>query len=101
MRIVRFEDINQQTERIYKPGYKLSEITKKVKIKDIKLKLAENFEKSRSFGQNIGVDFQNVEAKKSSSAAKHIANMIGEFMKPTYTAAPDDELLKRKKRKFR
>ena len=45
MRIVRFEDIKQQTERIYKPGYTLSEITNKIKIKDIKLKLAENFDK--------------------------------------------------------
>lgn len=101
MRIVRFEDINLQTERIYKPGYKLSEITNKLKIKDIKLKLEENFEKSRSFVQNTGRDFQNDESKKSPSAIKQIENMIGEFMKPTYTAAPDDELLKKKKRKFR
>jgi len=101
IRIVRFEDINHQTERIYKPGYKLSEITNKLKIKDIKLKLEENFEKSRSFGQNTGRDFQNDESKKSPSAIKQIENMIGEFMKPTYTAAPDDELIKKKKRKFR
>ena len=36
MRIVRYEDINHQTERQYKPGYKLSEITNKLKIADIK-----------------------------------------------------------------
>ncbi len=101
MRIVRFEDINHQTERIYKPGYKLSEITNKLKMKDIKLKLEENFEKARSFGQNTGRDFQNDESKKLPSAIKQIENMIGEFMEPTYTAAPDDELLKKKKRKFR
>lgn len=101
MRIVKFEDINHQTERIYKPGYKLSEITNKLKIKDIKLKLAENFEKSRSFSPNADGDFQNVESKKSPSALKQIENMIEEFMKPTYTAAPDDELLKKKKRKLR
>ena len=35
MRIVKFEDINHQTEREYKPGYKLSEITNTLKIKDI------------------------------------------------------------------
>lgn len=103
MRIVRFEDINQQTERIYKPGYKLSEITNKIKIKDIKLKLEENFEKARSFSptSTLTSQFQNVESKKSPSALKQIENTIEEFMKPTYTAAPDDELLKRKKRKFR
>ena len=101
MRIVRFEDINHQTERQYKPGYTLSEITNKLKIKDIKLKLAENFEKSRSFSPNTNGDFQNDESKKSPSAIKQIENMIGEFMKPTYTAAPDDELIKKKKRKFR
>lgn len=101
MRIVRFEDINHQTERIYKPGYKLSEITNKLKIKDIKLKLAENFEKSRSFSQNTDGNFQNVESKKSPSALKHIENLVEDFMKPTYTAEPDDELLKKKKRKFR
>ncbi len=101
MRIVRFEDINHQTERQYKPGYRLSQITNKLKIKDIKLKLAENFEKSRSFSQKTEGDFQNVEIRKSPSALKQIENMIGEFMKPTYTTAPDDELLKKKKRKFR
>ncbi len=101
MRIVRFEDINHQTERIYKPGYKLSEITNKVKIKDIKLKLEENFDKSRNFSPTANVESSNNESKKSPSAAKHIANMIEEFMKPTYTAAPDDELIKKKKRKFR
>lgn len=103
MRIVRFEDINHQTERIYKPGYKLSEITNKIKIKDIKLKLEENFEKARSFSptSTSTSQFQNVESKKSPSALKQIENMIGEFMKPTYTVAPDDELLRKKKRKFR
>ncbi len=103
MRIVRFEDINHQTERQYKPGYTLSEITNKLKIKDIKLKLAENFEKARSFSptSTSTSQFQNVESKKSPSALKQIENTIEEFMKPTYTAAPDDELLKKKKRKFR
>lgn len=101
MRIVRFEDINHQTERQYKPGYTLSEITNKLKIKDIKLKLAENFEKSRNFSQNTDGDFQNVELKKPPSALKQIENLVEDFMKPIYTTAPDDELLKRKKRKFR
>ena len=32
--------------------------------------------------------------------SKEIGKTVDEFLKPTYTA-PDDELLKRKKRKFR
>ena len=49
MRIVKFEDINHQTEREYKPGYKLSEITNTLKIKDIKQKLQENNERTIVF----------------------------------------------------
>ncbi len=101
IRIVRFEDINHQTERQYKPGYKLSEITNKLKIKDVKQKLAENYEKSRIFSPTATNEFTNTESKKSPSAAKHIENLIEDFIKSTYTAAPDDELLKKKKRKFR
>ena len=101
MRIVRYEDINHQTERQYKPGYKLSEITNKLKIKDVKQKLAENYEKSRIFSPTATNEFTNTESKKSPSAAKHIENLIEDFIKSTYTAAPDDELLKKKKRKFR
>lgn len=36
MRIVMEKDINHQTERIYKTGYKLSEITNQLKISEIK-----------------------------------------------------------------
>ena len=46
MRIVRYEDINHQTERQYKPGYKLSEITNKLKIADIKTILDSNNQES-------------------------------------------------------
>jgi hypothetical protein len=45
MRIVMEKDKNPNTERIYKAGYKLSEITNKLKIKDIKAILNENKEK--------------------------------------------------------
>ena len=43
MRIVKFEDINHQTEREYKPGYKLSEITNTLKNQDFPIVL-NNFE---------------------------------------------------------
>lgn len=36
MRIILETDVNNQTERQYKPGYKLSEITSKLKIAEIK-----------------------------------------------------------------
>lgn len=36
MRIVMEKDINRQTERVYKPGYTLSQITRKLKINEIK-----------------------------------------------------------------
>lgn len=36
MRVVRIKDKNTQTERIYKPGYKLSEISRKLNIAEIK-----------------------------------------------------------------
>ena len=45
MRIVMEKDKNPNTERIYKAGYKLSEITNKLKIADIKAILNENKEK--------------------------------------------------------
>lgn len=57
MRIVMEKDINRQTERVYAPGYKLSEITRKLKIKEIKavyeVKAAFNkcLKESKNFGQ--------------------------------------------------
>ena len=48
MRIVMEKDKNLNTERVYKAGYKLSEITSKLKIKDIKAILNENSEKKLS-----------------------------------------------------
>jgi len=110
MRIVRFEDINHQTERDYKPGYKLSEITSTLKITDIKQKLQENQERSIGFGSKniqVGVS-ENVnknenlnEQKNSSSFSNQLENMAKELLKPTFTSAQDDDLLKKKKRKFR
>lgn len=104
MRIVQTKDINNQTERQYLAGYKLSEITNKLKISDIKTILNSNLEKSFATQSR---PFENQEKTstisneiKSQSFTQQIENLAKELLKPAYTA-PDDELLKRKKRKFR
>ncbi|OPC52971.1 relaxase [Elizabethkingia anophelis] len=101
MRIVRFKDLNHQTEREYKPGYKLSEITNTLKIKDIKQKLQENSERMMAFNPTEAVQFNNDERKNSPSASKQLEDMAKELLKPTFISSPEDELLKKKKRKFR
>ena len=101
MRIVRYEDINYQTERQYKPGYKLSEITNKLKIADIKTTLNSNFERAEHIQTLLEQMRENEETEISrTNISKEIGKTVDEFLKPTYTA-PDDELLKLKKRKFR
>lgn len=101
MRIVRFEDINHQTEREYKPGYKLSEITNILKIKDIKLKLQENRERILAFNPTEFVQANKDEQKNLPSVSKQFEDMAKELLKPTYISSSGDELLKKKKRKFR
>ena len=101
MRIVRYEDINHQTERQYKPGYKLSEITNKLKIADIKTTLNSNFERAEHIQTMLDQMRKSEDSQISkNNISKEIGKTVNEFLKPTYTA-PDDELLKRKKRKFR
>ena len=101
MRIVRYEDINHQTERQYKAGYKLSEITNKLKIADIKSTFNSNFERAEHIQTLLGQMRESEETEISkTNISKEIGKTVDEFLKPTYTA-PDDELLKRKKRKFR
>jgi hypothetical protein len=89
MRIVRFEDINHQTERDYKPGYKPSEITSTLRITNIKQKLQENQERAVDFGsKNIQVgESENVnenvnfnEQKNSSSVGNQLENMAKELL---------------------
>ena len=101
MRIVRYEDINHQTERQYKPGFKLSEITNKLRIADIKTILDSNQQRSE-LNRNTSGLFKEISQTENSktNVGKEIQKTIEEFLKPTYTA-PDDELLRRKKRKFR
>ena len=101
MRIVKFEDINHQTEREYKPGYKLSEITNTLKIKDIKQKLQENQERTIIFNSTATEQINKDEQENSPSVSKQFENIAKELLKPTYTSSPEDELLKKKKRKFR
>ena len=101
MRIVKFEDINHQTEREDKPGYKLSEITNTLKIKDIKQKLQENNERTIVFNSTATEQINKDEKRDSTSVSKQLENIAKELLKPSYTSSPEDELLKKKKRKFR
>lgn len=52
MRIVRHDDINNQTERIYLPGFTLSQITNKLKIAEMK----EIFNVKLFISKNLGVE---------------------------------------------
>lgn len=103
MRIVRNEDINNDTLRQYLSGYKLSEITNKLKIADIKNILNTNQEKEMSkseYSQNSdSQSFENDTKSNATSFLNEIENLTKEFLKPTFTT-PDDELLKKKRRKF-
>ncbi|WMC07150.1 relaxase/mobilization nuclease domain-containing protein [Elizabethkingia anophelis] len=101
MRIVKFDDINHQTKREYKSGYKLSEITNTLKIKDIKQKLQENSESMIAFSPTEAVQFNNDERKNLPSVSKQLEDMAKELLKPTFISSSEDGLLKKKKRKFR
>ena len=104
MRIVMEKDKNLNTERVYKAGYKLSEITSKLKIADIKAILNENKEKKLDdetiFSENSN-QVNNGNELKSNSVISEVGKAIEEFLQPTYTTSSDDELLKKKKRKSR
>ena len=104
MRIVMVKDKNPNTERIYKAGYKLSEITSKLKIADIKAILNENKEKKLDdetiFSENPNQEINGNELK-SNSVIKEVGKAIEQFLQPTYVFNSDDELLRKKKRKSR
>ena len=103
MRIVMLKDKNPNTERIYKAGYKLSEITNKLKMKDINAIFNENKEKKLDgetiFSKNSNLE-NNGNQLKINSVISEVGKAIEQFLQPTYTAA-DDELLRKKKRKSR
>ena len=98
MRIVRLQDINGQTQRQYNPGHKLSEITSKLKIKDIKEVLNRNSENGQSINFSPSVPQGNEIKHPEKSTLKEIENAVKEMLKPTYAPA-DDELLNKKRRK--
>ena len=96
MRIVKFEDINHQTEREYKPGYKLSEITKTLKLKTSNRNFKKNNERTIIFNSTATEQINKEELKNSTSVSKQFENIAKELLKPTYASSPEDELLKRK-----
>ena len=98
MRIVRLQDINGQTQRQYNPGHKLSEITSKLKIKDIKEILNRISENGQSINFSPSVPQGNEIKHPEKSTLKEIENAVKEMLKPTYAPA-DDELLNKKRRK--
>ena len=104
MRIVMEKDKNPNTDRVYKAGYKLSEITSKLKIADIKAILNENKEKKLDdetvFSENSNQE-NNGNIQKNNSVISEVGKAIEQFLKPTYTSNSDDELLKKKKWKSR
>ena len=104
MRIVMEKDKNPNTERIYKAGYKLSEITNKLKIADIKAILNENKEKKLDdetvFSENANQE-NNRNVQQINSVISEVGKAIEQFLQPTYTSNSDDELLRKKKRKSR
>ena len=104
MRIVMEKDKNPNTDRIYKAGYKLSEITSKLKIADIKAVLNENKEKKLDdetvFSENFNQE-NNGNIQKINSVISEVGKAIEQFLQPTYTSNSDDELLKKKRRKSR
>ena len=104
MRIVMEKDKNPNIDRIYKAGYKLSEITSKLKIADIKTILNENKEKKLDdetvFSENFNQE-NNGNIQKINSVISEVGKAIEQFLQPTYTSNSDDELLKKKRRKSR
>lgn len=99
MRIVRLKDINDQTQRQYHPGYKLSEITSKLKIKDIKEILNRNAENYHSAGFSQSNPQTNEIKHPEKSALREIESAMKELLKPSYAPAADDELLRKRKRR--
>ena len=104
MRIVMEKDKNPNTDRVYKAGYKLSEITNKLKIAEIKVILNENKDRKLDdetvFSENSNQE-NNGNIQKNNSVISEVGKAIEQFLKPTYTSNSDDELLKKKKWKSR
>ena len=93
MRIVMEKDKNPNTDRIYKAGYKLSEITNKLKIAEIKVILNDNKERKLDdetvFSENSNQE-NNGNIQKNNSVISEVGKAIYQFLKPTYTSNSDD-----------
>lgn len=104
MRIVHQDDINNNTAREYLAGYKLSDITSKLKIIDIKQILSDNHEEDLDrYGDSLTVGSllksSNTSEKQTDHKQTQLEQIAKVFLKPTYTSA-DDGLLRKKRRKF-
>lgn len=99
MRIVKHSDINTETKKDYQAGYKLSEITNKLKIKDIKEMMFGNLQKSQSQIHNQ-TQINNQNAKKESTLSSQIEETIKELLRPSYASSAEEDNW-RKKRKLR
>lgn len=99
MRIVRLKDINDHTQRQYHPGYKLSEITNELKIKDIKEILKQNSESQQLASHNPIVEQRKENGNNEKSVVGHLLMIAQELLKPSYAQAADDELLRKRKRR--
>lgn len=98
MRIVKHSDINTETKKEYKAGYKLSEITNKLKIKDIKeiLLRNQNYQMNQS---QIDKQTQTKNTIKESTLVSHIESTIKEFLRPNYISSTEGDHWKKKKKK--
>ena len=68
-------------------GFKLSEITNTLKIKDIKQKLQENQERTIIFNSTATEQINKDEQENSPSVSKQFENIAKELLKPTYASS--------------
>ncbi|WP_172915654.1 relaxase/mobilization nuclease domain-containing protein [Capnocytophaga canimorsus] len=99
MRIVKHMDINDQTQREYLPGYKLSEITNQLKIKDIKERINKNSTKFNA-QKNLKEKGETTETYFEENSEEKENGLLKNLFRPTYVSA-DDELVRKKKRNFK
>ncbi|EKB56717.1 relaxase/mobilization nuclease domain-containing protein [Bergeyella zoohelcum] len=98
MRIVKHSDINTETPKEYPAGYKLSEITNDLKIKNIKEILNRNLESYYNVKTNLN---QTTKAswKSEKSVFQTVEDTVKEFLSPTIISPEEDWFKKKKRRK--
>ncbi|CEN39883.1 relaxase/mobilization nuclease domain-containing protein [Capnocytophaga cynodegmi] len=99
MRIVKHTDITDQTQREYLPGYKLSEITNQLKIKDIKEIINKNSEMFNA-RKNLKEKGETTATYFEENSEERENGLLKNLLYPTYVSA-DDELVRKKKRNFK